>query len=178
LFWVEIALLVLMLAVVVTPLALSWGKPNFFETPFVTWWLLHSGIGALAILALVALAFAGSLTAPVIAIFSGLFGFIFGSTASRAAAAATAGTKTLAISGVEPATAASGRLVKITGQGIDQRATAKLGASPLDDVAVSADGGFLTGHVGQGTGTVDVVVQNPDGSTKTLVAGFTFETPE
>ena len=49
-----------------------------------------------------------------------------------------------------------------------------MGDAPLTDVTVSADGSMLTGVVGAGTGIVDVVVQNPDGTTKTLTKGFTY----
>jgi len=40
----------------VLPVVLARGRPRFFDTPYITWFLLHFGIGALAILALVALA--------------------------------------------------------------------------------------------------------------------------
>jgi hypothetical protein len=117
LFWIEVGLLLLMLGVLVTPLALNWGKSRFFETPFITWFLLHFGVGALAIFALLALALAGSLTAPLIAIFSGLFGFIFGSSASRAASQPSV-PKPLAVLGMEPSEAQPGQLVAIIGQGL------------------------------------------------------------
>jgi len=72
---VVLGLLILMLAVLATPVVLSSQRPNFFETPFITWFLLHFGVGALALFALLALALAGSLTAPLIAIFFGTVRF-------------------------------------------------------------------------------------------------------
>jgi|ERR1700726_1699474 len=171
---VVLGLLILMLAVLATPVVLSWQRPNFFETPFITWFLLHFGVGALALFALLALALAGSLTAPLIAIFSGLFGFIFGSTASRSAGQASI-PKPLAVLRIQPPQAQKGELVAIFGQGFDPAPTVRLGEKPLTQVTVSNDGSMLTGFVGDGVATVDVVVQNANGAFVTLPKAFTYK---
>lgn len=174
LFVVVLGLLILMLGVLATPVVLSWQRPHFFETPFITWFLLHFGVGALALFALLALALAGSLTAPLIAIFSGLFGFIFGSTASRSASQASI-PKPLAVLRIQPPQAQKGELVAIFGQGFDQAPIVRLGDKALTQVTVSNDGSMLTGFVGDGVGTVDVVVQNADGAFVTLPQAFTYK---
>ncbi len=172
---IELILLVLMVLVLILPLLLARGRPRFFETPYITWFLLHFGIGALAILALVALALGNALGAPVIAIFSGLFGFIFGSTAARATGSAAGGTNAeLNITGIIPRSGGAVPVV-IYGQGIDPRATATLGDADLPISSVAPDGSALLGTAPvHPSGPVDVVVTNPDGTTKKITKGFTY----
>jgi len=174
--FIEFLLLALMAFVLFLPLMLARGRPRFFDTPYITWFLLHYGIGALAILALVALALGNALGAPVIAIFSGLFGFIFGSTAARAAGAGGGASASLNISGIIPRSGGAGP-VAIYGQGIDPHATATLGEGEVTINSVAPDGSALIGTAparAAGPGQVDVIVTNPDGTTKKITKGFTY----
>jgi hypothetical protein len=161
------------LVILVTPIVLGLLLPRFFQIPYITWYLLHFGIGALALVVLAGLALAGSLTAPLIAIFSGLFGFIFGASAARSQQAAPG--KTLSIRRVVPQAGPAGGYVTLLGESFDPQATVRFGDQPLTDVTVSNDGSMLTGRLpAQGQGQVDVVVHNQDGSGKTLTGGFTY----
>ena len=105
--WViVVGLLVLAFVVIATPamLALIYKKTNlkaedpqgrlvpanFFQLPYMTWFLIHLLVPFLGILAVVGLALAGALdTATVATLLSGLFGYVLGSAASGRAASAT-----------------------------------------------------------------------------------------
>ncbi len=64
--------------------------------------------------------------------------------------------------------------VAVVGEGFDDNASAYIGGLPLSSVTVSGDNA-LTGTVPSTVpmGTHDVLIQNPDGTQSTLVAGFT-----
>jgi hypothetical protein len=174
-FWAEIGVLVLIALVILMPIILSLTQSRFFETPFITWYLLHFGVGALGLLVLIGLALAGSLTAPLIAVFSGLFGFIFGSSSARAQQPAAAA-KTLSVKTVRPPSAPPGSYISVIGEGLDPHATVQFGTAALTDVSVSADGTMLIGRLPTtGQGSVDVTVKNPDNTSKTLSQGFTYQ---
>ena len=121
LVWIIAGILFIAAIVVATPIILGAKIPHFYNIPFVTWFMLHFGIGALAILALLALALAGSLTAPLVAIFSGLFGFIFGSSAARMAQGTSNTTKPLAVSRVEPSRRQLGHSSLLSGKASSHR---------------------------------------------------------
>ena len=174
---IEFVLLILMAFVLVLPVVLARGRPRFFDTPYITWFLLHFGIGALAILALVALALGNALGAAVIAIFSGLFGFIFGSTAARAASLSGGSSSAgFNISGILPrAGPTGGGPVAVYGMGIDPHATATLGEAQLEAISIAPDGSVLMGIApAHAAGDVDVLVTNPDGTTRRLSKGFSY----
>lgn len=57
-------------------------KPSFFEVPFITWFLVHYGIAALAVLAIVALGVDNVIDkGTVSALLGSLFGYVLGSSA-------------------------------------------------------------------------------------------------
>lgn|GEM_PF-5687685 len=63
--------------------------PSFFEIPFITWFLVHYGISALAVIAIVILGLDNVIDkATVAALLGSLFGYVLGS-ASRGSATPT-----------------------------------------------------------------------------------------
>lgn len=57
-------------------------SPSFFETPYITWFLVHYGISALAVIAILILGLDGVIDkGTVSALLGSLFGYVLGSTA-------------------------------------------------------------------------------------------------
>lgn len=94
-FAVAIGIGVIALVIVILPLLLSWlygrkasgdnisGQPvSFFQIPYITWFIVHYGIAALAILAIVLLGIDGVIDkGTVSALLGSLFGYVLGSAA-------------------------------------------------------------------------------------------------
>lgn len=99
-FWVAIGIGVLALVVVLLPLLLAWSyhgsdqnapaesdrpqskRASFYEIPFITWFIVHYGIAALAILAIVLLGVDNVIDkGTVSALLGSLFGYVLGSAA-------------------------------------------------------------------------------------------------
>jgi hypothetical protein len=81
----------------------------------------------------------------------------------------------LLISDVQPTAGAPGSTVAVVGQGFKPGLQIRLGNTPLEDVVVSTDGHRATGKVPEGSGTVDLVAANQDGSAYVRRNAFTFE---
>jgi hypothetical protein len=176
-FYVEIGILILILGVIVTPWILSKTQSSFFSIPFITWYLLHFGIGVVTLLTLLALGLAGSLSAPLIAIYAGLLGVIFGAAAASKGQTDPTAAKTLSLKSVTPGSGAAGTVLTLIGAGFDPKATVTVGSADLTNVHVSADGSMLVGTLpaSQMPGTaLSVAVQNPTGPSSTLAGAFTY----
>lgn len=173
---VEIAFGLLLLVAILTPLILAL-QPAFIKRDYSTWFLLHWGVAAVALLVLGMLALAQALPDALIAIFASVFGVIFGTSASRPPGSGTSSSQTAATGlAVFPATGKAGDPISISGQGFTSKSMARLGAEAVANVKVSEDGTRLVGTAPAGSGKVDVLVYDPGSSQgQTLVDGFTYE---
>ena len=82
----------------------------------------------------------------------------------------------IAITDITPSTGgnqAGGDAVTITGSGFKAGATVDIGGSAATSIVVVSDT-QITAVTPAGTGTVDVVITNPDTNTATLSSGFTY----
>ena len=79
------------------------------------------------------------------------------------------------ISSVSPAAGWPFYYTQVFGSGFEQGARVIFGGVDAGLVQVT-DGRIVTGPPWRDSGTVDVVVTNPDGSSATLVGGFTYRT--
>lgn len=93
-------LVVVTLLIVILPLLLSLlvrtrGKqapdvklpsPTFFKVLYITWFLVHYGISALAVIAILILGLDGAIKGTISALLGSLFGYVLGSTAAKGSA--------------------------------------------------------------------------------------------
>lgn len=105
-FDVAIGIGIIAFVVVILPLLLSWvygnkapardtsGRPeSFFQIPFITWFIVHYGIAALAILAIVLLGVDNVIDkGTVSALLGSLFGYVLGSASKGSRPSATSTT--------------------------------------------------------------------------------------
>lgn len=173
----ELALAFMVALVILMPTILLIRDRGFFQVPYASWFLIHFGIPALAVVAILMLAFAGVLSSALIALFASLFGYLFGASTARGRDSADGG-KQIAINSLKPSKAAAGATVTISGRAFDSGAKVMVGTVWLTDVAVKADGSQLTGTVpaGGGTGKLDVLVRNPNGAAFVYTNGFEYTT--
>ena len=94
-FLVSVALVIVILPLLLSLFVRTGGKaspdvkspsPSFFETPYITWFLVHYGISALAVIAILILGLDGVIDkGTVSALLGSLFGYVLGSTAKGSA---------------------------------------------------------------------------------------------
>ncbi len=86
------------LVVILAPLWLAWragSVKDFFEIPYITWYLLHYTIATLGVIAVLILALVGVINATAVAaLLGGLFGYVLGSSSHRQPAGAVSGGQT------------------------------------------------------------------------------------
>ncbi len=155
-------LLVIALLIVLLPIVLKGRDRNFFRIPYITWFLLHYSIAALAIMAITLLGVTGIIGADVIsALLGSLLGYILGSTARNAGSGGggsngggdddAAATKQVVIAEgvVPPATAGAAYSYKLEASG---------GTAPYTWALVAAMGALPPGLVlDPATGTISGV---------------------
>jgi hypothetical protein len=81
----------------------------------------------------------------------------------------------LSITEVRPARGTQETELTILGQGFDAGAVAQLGGRRLDQVVVNQDGMSITGMVPMGTGQVDLLEINPDGTARSFSPAFSYQ---
>lgn len=94
-FLVSVALVIVILPLLLSLFFRTTGKPSpdvkspspsFFETPYITWFLVHYGVSALAVIAILILGLDGVVDkGTVSALLGSLFGYVLGSTAKGSA---------------------------------------------------------------------------------------------
>lgn len=94
-YLVLVALVIVILPLLLSLLVRTRGKqspditlpsPTFFEIPYITWFLVHYGISALAVIAILILGLDGVIDkGTVSALLGSLFGYVLGSTAKGSA---------------------------------------------------------------------------------------------
>lgn len=167
LWWVILALVAVSLVVVVVPLILqltfkptkpeasaSTSAPSFFQIPYITWYLLHYGVAALAILGIILLAVDGAIDKGVVsALLGSLLGYVLGSASQSRPPTGT--TPPVANGGSAPSNQADPPVVK----GLDQPAGPAAGGTTvtLTGTGFTADAAVAFGGVSAKT----VVFKSP-----------------
>ena len=79
-----------------------------------------------------------------------------------------------AVAGIQPNKGAAGDALMVSGQGLEKGVVISVGSQDLTGLRVSSDASAAAGLVPPGSGTVDVLVVNPDGTAKRLAGAFTY----
>ena len=155
---------------------------NFFEIPFITWYLLHFTVAALGIVAVLILGVDQIISSTAIAaLLSGLFGYVLGAVAAKSSSSMSnpgAHTTSTTSSGppfslsVKTGPAAGGTHVTLTGDGVGAADIVKFGSAVATEVT-KIGANTVGATTPPGTGTVDVTA-TVSGHNVVLVRGFTY----
>lgn len=81
----------------------------------------------------------------------------------------------LAVTEIQPPQAPPGAKLTILGRGFDPAVSVTVGGTKLLNTVVSRDGATIGGILPPGTGTVDLLIVNPDGTARLVAAKFTYQ---
>jgi hypothetical protein len=197
LVWLMVVLIVFAVVVVLLPWVLTWRfKPHWvwdpdrrgrrqyvgslFEIPYVTWYLLHLGFGALGIFVVALLALDGVLDNTAIAALLGsLFGYVLGSSSGRSQQRSSSSDVAQAQSAAEHVVpsqgpAAGGTRVALIGRDISAATKVVFGAAEGTDLTPAGSDSLLV-TTPPGQGAVDVMLTLPNGTQVTAGERYTYQ---